>query len=294
MLPTLESFGVISSQAKDHPSGAEPKPALLYRTPPGKLSLLVPSSESRRRNELIDCRAWSHPIPPRSFAKAAPGINVSSPEFTFLQLARDLSLIELIQVGYELCGRYSIDPSHPKGFSSRRNLTSADELIAYLETAQRAPGIRRALQAARYILDNSASPAETKLAIFLTLPTRYGGFGLPKPELNRTVITSTDHESRLGTRRCDLVWKHANLALEYESDAEHALSHKIYADSVRRNELTAEGVTVITVTKRQLYNLIELRKIVEQISPLLADRYRIRAKDHASRQHQLYGQLLAS
>lgn len=294
MLPELSEINAISLQPKTKCTESEASRSQSTATPPSKLYILSPAADKRQRHDLVSCRVWSSRIPIRSFAKVSAKVSVSSPEFTFLQLARDLDLISLIQIGFELCGSYSINPNHPKGFHARPQVTSTAKLASYLESAQGAPGTNKAMQAARFVIDNSASPAETKLAMFLTLPTRYGGFGLPKPELNRTVITSTELNHTLGNRICDLVWEQANLAIEYDSDAEHALSHKIHADSVRRNELVTEGITVITVTKRQLYNLIELRKIVEQISPMLTDRYRVRTKDHSSRQHQLYGRLLAS
>lgn len=66
-------------------------------------------------------------------------------------------------------------------------------------------------------------------------------------------------------RYADYLWKAWKLILEYESDAFHASSEKLGADSARRAELQREGYTVVTLTNRQLSNTEEFSIVVDTL-----------------------------
>ena len=46
---------------------------------------------------------------------------MSAPEFCFLQMAGCLSLVQLIQLGFELCGTYAVDPDRQDSDARRRS-----------------------------------------------------------------------------------------------------------------------------------------------------------------------------
>jgi len=193
---------------------------------------------------------------------------VSSPEFCFLQLANQLPLPRLIQLGYELCGKYSIpvrgDLNAPeKGFYKRDSLTSVNALQAFIDRMPGINGHRMATHALRYILDGSASPMEAKLAILLTLPYKLGGFNLYLPELNYRIVPSktVKQSASKSFYSCDLYWPDYDLAVEYDSDLCHTGSKRIASDSKKRNTLALMGISVITVTKEQIYSKTELEKV---------------------------------
>ena len=213
------------------------------------------------------------------FVSAGNEFEVSSPEFCFLQMAGQLSLPGLIELGYELCGAYSLpvagetkvpDP----GFYKRRPLTSLKKLSAFVAGMSGFTGHKNAERALRYILEGSASPMETKLAILLTLPYKLGGFGLPKPELNVRIVPSKTAEKAFGKEFyiCDLFWPDHNIAVEYDSDQFHTDSKQIANDSTKRNALTMMGVIVLTVTTQQFFRTIEFEKAAGAIAKCLGKR----------------------
>ena len=230
---------------------------------------------------------FSGDTPPGSFFVAENGLEVSSPEFCFLQMAGTLSLPRLIELGYEFCGGYSLpiagDVKKPdRGFYNRLPLTSIKKLTAFTSRMKGVKGCLKAVRALRYILEGSASPMETKLSILLTLPYKYGGFGFPKPVLNARVAprkadrrTEQRTEQMAGRRItgkeyyvCDLYWPDHALAVEYDSTQFHTGSAHITDDSKKRNALTAMDIKPITVTAQQLYDSREF----ESVAAVLAKR----------------------
>ncbi len=97
---------------------------------------------------------------------------------------------------------------------------------------------------------------ETKLTMFLCLKRTMGGYGLPFPKLNFP-IEPTSAARKAAHKQCyvlDLYWPKRKIDVEYDSDSYHASSEGIASDAQRRNALQLMGVTVITVTRGQLYN----------------------------------------
>jgi very-short-patch-repair endonuclease len=68
---------------------------------------------------------------------------------------------------------------------------------------------------------------------------------------------------------CDLYWESAHLAIEYDSGKHHAEKEKMAKDSIRRADLAAVGVTVISVTYPQVKNSTELHKLAHLIAKKL-------------------------
>ena len=258
--------------------------------------IMISNPKARRISLVMKQHVCTDEAPAGCFIKAAEGLWVSSPEFCFLQMAGALSLARLIELGYEICGLYSIptaDDTNPpeRGFYNRNPLTNVKKLNAFIA---RVPGIRgnqKAKRALRYILDNSASPMETKLSILLTLPYLLGGYGLIAPELNYRIIPSKT--ARKFTSKtsysCDLFWPEYNLAVEYDSAQHHSGSEQINSDAKKKNSLTLMGITVITVTKQQLYNTVEFEKVAIILANCLGKRLKykksiflLRTKNYAS------------
>ena len=224
---------------------------------------------------------------------------VSSPEFCFLQMAEILSLTELIELGYELCGVYSL-PNHadqkvPKrGFYNREQLASTKNLELLLDSMPGVKGHRKAVRALRYLQDGSASPMETKLAMFLTLPYQLGGFGFVMPELNYRIDLTKNARKYFSKDYyvCDLFWPDERIAVEYDSDQYHTGADRIANDSRRRNALTAIGIRVVSVTKQQLFNRGELEEVARTISSHMGRRLFSKKSNFAAAHLELRIQLL--
>ena len=258
------------------------------------LHVLVGSKGTHKERKSLKRHFCSGVFPDGSFIKADNGLIVSSPELCFVQMASELSFVELVLLGFELCGSYRLDRTSEleRGFRDDQPLTSTAKLASYLAKAKGLKGCVNAQKALRYIADNSASPMESNLTILLTFPYRLGGFGFSMPLLNYPVrIPSDVHRKEYKpTLFCDLFWPDVKVDVEYDSDSSHTASEKIARDSIRRNSLSSVGITVITVTKRQVYSTSELRKAAETLSRLLKKRLKCSKRfpiHHATLHRQL-------
>ena len=243
------------------------------------LHIMLNNPAYRWPSQTLIQHVFSGATPAGCFIGAGNEFEVSSPEFCFLQMASQLSLPRLIELGYEICGTYSLpvanDPKAPEsGFYNRQPLTSLKKLSAFVVGMSGFIGHKSAMRALRYILERSASPMETKLAMLLTLPYKLGGFGLPKPELNVRIVPSKTAEKASSKEfyTCDLFWPDHDIAVEYDSDRFHTGSKQIADDSKKRNALAMMGVTVITVTTQQFLNSIDFEKTARVIANRIGKR----------------------
>jgi len=251
---------------------------------------------------------FSGDTPAGCFVSSENGLEVSSPEFCFLQMAGTLSLPALIELGYEFCGRYSLpvvgDAKKPeRGFYNRLPLTSTKKISEFIARMPGFKGHKKAVRALRSILDGAASPMEAKLSMLLTLPHMLGGFGLPKPELNARVIprkadrrTEQKADRRAGRKTtdkeyyvCDLYWPDHALAVEYDSNQFHTGSAHITDDSKKRNALKAMGIGVITVTTQQIYDNREFETVARSIAKDLGKRIVFKNPGFAAAHNELRG-----
>ena len=287
---------VSSTKSKPKPNAApkaheiQEAPLLSLGVVSEPLTLIVDNRESRRLLSGATCRVWDGCHIGGSFAKASPGVYVSTPEACFLQMATVLSLVHLVQLGMELCGSYTMQPLARGGFEQREPLSSVETLARYLAKASNVRGVGKARQAIRYIADGSASPAETNVVILLCFPTSLGGYGLPLPLLNKRIDVSSKNQSltRSSHFKCDLFWPQIKTAVEYDSDFWHFGEDRQAKDAARRNALEAMGVTMVTMTKRQLYDARETDRVAAIVARRLkryhaSSRKGLLAKRHALR-----------
>jgi len=263
------------------------------------LHVMLNNPVNRWQSTAMKQHVFKGSIPADSFIDAEDGLMVSSPELCFFQLAGELTLVELIELGYELCGEYSMPSAGGEnapelGFYKREALTSTKKLDAFIALMSGVKGCKNARHAMRYLLDASASPMETKLSMLLTLPYKLGGFGLIPPELNSRIIPSktTRKISDKNYYSCDLFWPDYNLAVEYDSDFFHTGSKQIANDAKKRNTLVSMGVTVITVTRQQLFNSLEFEKSARILAFFLGKRLRFKNPEFSAAHCALRDQLL--
>lgn len=72
----------------------------------GTVHVLVTEQRRRRSISSVTCHL-AEKIPPNGFTHIEGDIFCSSPELCFLQMARVLPLLQLIKLGFELCGCYA-------------------------------------------------------------------------------------------------------------------------------------------------------------------------------------------
>ena len=103
-----------------------------------------------------------------------------------MQMACLLSRIDAIRYGSALCGRFAV-PADTGKLPARKPLTNVHDIRKHLKVSPRMSGRKQASAVLPYIIENTRSPREVDVALFLSLPIRKGGFGLPRPAINESV-----------------------------------------------------------------------------------------------------------
>lgn len=276
-------------EARDHP---------LVRcgmlTPP----IHVLTLESRRSSAALAIHK-TLPLPAGSLrAIAVPDCDeplfVTSPELTLVHVALTTSFAQTVHVGYEFCGTFAPDESHPFGLRNREPLTSPDRIAAYLRKIDDVRGTNALRTALPHLLSRSASPRESTLAELITLPCLRGGSGIEQPAMNAVIPLparsrwATDRSSL----RCDLLWADKRVAVEYDSTLCHTGAQRIAEDASRKNALKALGLTVVTATWKQVKNYQEYNRFAQILAKQLGTRIRPSCRDYPSRQFALRRELL--
>ena len=235
----------------------------------GVLHVLAREGASRRTARHHVAHQWSGPIPNGGLYSFGNGAYVCSPSFAFLQMARTVNPYELVAYGCELCGRYAFDKRAERGFHMRKTPLATMEQLRQL--VQDAPGTRgrtKALWALARIIEGSASPRETYVALLLTLPYRDGGYGLPRMKMNQRIDLSPASAALCGKRNVyiDLCYPDANLAIEYLGEHDHANGAAMRADRGRTFALEEDGYKVIEITAEQVNDIVTFEAIALRIA----------------------------
>jgi hypothetical protein len=240
-------------------------------------NLIVSNADERvgRCNVVYTMR--SQPLPTTSFFEVAPGLCVASPEFVYVQMANKLELPLLVKLGFELCGTYSpLLDENLRPIQRNEQLATAGSIKAFLEEASWLPGAKKAKLAAQYLLEGSASPRETDMAILLSLPYRHGGYGLEPPHMNYSI--ELDNSARTLTGQscaiADLCWPEHKLDVEYDSTEWHSSVQQVEHDKSRANALGHMGYKVVFVTNGQMSNRLKFEALVDDLARLTKKRMR--------------------
>jgi len=146
-----------------------------------------------------------------------------TPADTFVDLAADLTLVDLVVLGDSLVRR---------GLLAPRDLAAAAELA-------HGRGVRAARRAARLVRLGVDSAMETRLRLLL------GQAGLPEPVVNLVI------RDDVGTRlfRLDLAYPEVKVAIEYDG-RQHAENRTQWVKDVGRREwFDGDGWRIVTVSR---------------------------------------------
>ena len=225
------------------------------------------------------CHTCNTTLPPDSFYKVARDVFVSSPELSFIQMGTELSPCQLIEYGLRLCASFHIAPFTE---TIEPHVTKTTTPLLLSNFAQRAAGVVgavKARQAIKHLLPNAESPMEIKLLMLLCCPLRLGGYGLPQPILNRTIVAGRSAAIvDKSSYRPDISWPDRKVAVEYDGKMAHLDAHQ---DKRRINDLEAMGWKVISVTKRELYDALAFDKVARKVAKCLGARIRPSSGWHA-------------
>ena len=156
------------------------------------------------------------------------GIQVSSYEQTFVELAAQLTLVDLVVVGDHLVRRTSV--------------TCAGLVDFCRESAH--PAATAASRAAAFVRERVDSPMETRLRMLIVLA------GLPEPEVNVTVRT----EHGVPVRKYDLSYPEARAIIEYDGRHHIEREEQWEDDLERREAIDDDEWRILVVTAKGIYN----------------------------------------
>lgn len=242
---------------------------------------LVSDISTRSRNASVTTHVWSASLPTGSLRRLDDVTAVASPALCFLFAASQLGLVDLTQLGLEICGTYSSGPDGQQEVCDIARRTSVEAIRALLDAcdvrgcATSAARVK-ALRAIDHVIERVASPMEGVVYLLLCLPYRLGSYGLPKPQANLALEIPRQFRRRLGASRVvpDLCWPERRVCVEYDSDEHHRGGARAARDSVRRDALVAMGFTVHTLNMAQLQDVRLFDPTARQIAAELGKRLR--------------------
>lgn len=278
--------------------------SLPIRTAHLPLHCVVPEPKNRRDIKGGHCHVHGFEMDTIRLRQNTDGslLCVVSPEVLFLQMAAQFTLIELIRLGFELCGSYSLpmaQPNYartPRGFSRRNALTSVAKLSAYITLQSSGRNVKNARAALRYVIDGAASPKETELCMLMVLPRKMGGYGLQLPAINhkRRKFGNTVRYLPSENRSFRLYWEDTGIAIAY---AERTPSGKCEIPKRWRkccNAANYAEMSMVNISNRDIRHVENL----DRVADLVARSYgrclrRDMQYDFAARQAALREQVLS-
>lgn len=91
-------------------SASAKPPTRLHDAPPectAPLHVMITDKHARTKSASVVTHLRTAALPPSSLVRIGPGYAAASPELAFTQVAKQLSLVQLVMLGFELCGTYA-------------------------------------------------------------------------------------------------------------------------------------------------------------------------------------------
>ena len=194
----------------------------------------------------------------------------------------------------EMCGTYSRSPERALLTQLQPACTPSALLhgvkeLAHAAGGQRVPGLARALRMARYVLGSSASPMETKVAIMLSLPVAFGGWGVRGLLLNRRVELTNEQREIAGKPYLVLDGYLASglIGYEYDSREYHDRTDRVYRDRVRITAAQCLDIKLLSLTADIVMDEERCASFCDEFSRLAGKRQRVLGARTIQRRHRL-------
>lgn len=229
---------------------------------------LVGSREAAHTSRSVVPHVDSQPLPRSAFVRATAGVYVASPALMLTQYAIDASFARLLMEGLELCGTFATSLIGHQTCYGCTPATTAGHIRTFADRCPPRRGIKPLRHVARYLVDGAASPLEAAVFALLCLPPSRGGYGFELPVFNQPVPAGPL------TLRPDLYWPRFKVGIEYDSTQFHEGQSALERDSSRRALLGSVGVGIITVTRAQLYNVVEFHAVALALARAMGRRMR--------------------
>jgi hypothetical protein len=206
---------------------------------PGEHISVVREADRLRREGVT-----SHVAAGTSRIRKMGGHRVSAPVQMFVELAGQLTLVDLVVVGDWLV---------------RKNLVTVERLREFA-AGSALPAAAAARTAASLVRERVDSPMETRVRLLLVFA------GFPEPEVN-LVIAGVDGQPK---RRSDLCWPGVKVIVEYDGRHHVEREEQWEADLARREEIDDGEWRLIVLVAKDVYKRPDLA--LGRIERLLRDK----------------------
>ena len=239
--------------------------------------------------------------PPGSFRQTEHRFDVTSPEFTLLNLATQVSRNQLLMACYEMCGSFAVfkpcrrtqqqldeaislklippncgwervnDASgKDTNLWKRTPLLNAADIAAFAKQAAGLRGVKQLRWATERITGQTASPFEVQTSMLVSLPRDEGGLGVHIA--NNVRIPLSEAARSLHDKTCcyaDILIESATdsmgVILECQGRSAHDSEAASLSDAERATALTSMGYDVIQITYEQIKDKKSFNNLAELI-----------------------------
>lgn len=239
--------------------------------------------------------------PPGSFRQTEHGFDVTSPEFTLLNLATQVSRNQLLMACYEMCSSFAVftpceraqkqldeaislklippdcgwervvdTKGNGTNLWKRAPLLSAADIAAFAKQAAGLRGVKQLRWAAERMTGQTASPFEVQTSMLISLPSDEGGLGIDIT--NNARIPLSEAARSLYDKTCcyaDILIESftdsMGVILECQGRSAHDSEAASLSDAERATALTSMGYDVIQLT----YDQIKDKKSFDHIAELI-------------------------
>ena len=227
------------------------------------------------------------------------GCCISCPELMFVEMGSIMSPAAHLMLGHELCGTFTRDPKDPRNGEATLHvppITSTERIAEFVSRAKWIRGIEQARKTLELLSDNAWSPFESILVTMASLDFTDCGYALGTCIFNERVMTPDDlaPAAYSSSRVPDAIIENTHEGFNYDGEVHLDLASIVDAgialgknpedetaqreldfamrgvrakavDDIRRDrELTADGYTIFTVVKEDLYTPGGLDRVMLQ------------------------------
>lgn len=287
------------------------------------------SERGRRANgKLFHSRLLTQEPPPGSFRQTEHGFDVTSPEFTLLNLATQVSRNQLLMACYEMCGSFAvfkpcertrqqldeaillklIPPNcgwervndvngRDTNLWKRIPLLSAADIAAFAKQAAGLRGVKQLRWVTERMTGQTASPFEVQTSMLVSLPRDEGGLGvhiannvrIPLSEAARSLYDKTCcYADILIESNTDSM----GVILECQGRSAHGSEAASLSDAERTTALTSMGYDVIQITYEQIKDKKSFDSVAELIHKKAGLPYAPKIKQERTAEDSLRRELL--
>ena len=297
----------------------------LFHAPLHRLVFTRAQSGSR---SLFKSHLLTQEPPPGSFRQTEHGFDATSPEFTLLSLATQVSRNQLLMACYEMCSSFAVftpcertqqqldeaislkfippdcgwkrivdTKGNDTNLWKRAPLLSAADIAAFAKQAAGLRGVKQLRWAAERMAGQTASPFEVQTSMLVSLPRDEGGLGIGIT--NNARIPLSEAARSLYDKTCcyadiliESVTDSMGVILECQGRSAHDSEAASLSDAERTTALTSMGYDVIQITYGQIKDKRSFGNLAELIHKKAGLPYTPKIKQECDAEDALRQELL--